>query len=69
LLIKAKQQHGKNEYKNTGLFEICMDFVVVRTKQTKKNRNFFCHAWVLCSIISLDFLWLKDEINVAKLEH
>jgi hypothetical protein len=35
LLIKAKQQHGKNENKNTGLFINCMDFVVVRTKKTK----------------------------------
>jgi hypothetical protein len=29
LLIKAKQQHGKNQNKNTGLFINCMDFVVV----------------------------------------
>jgi hypothetical protein len=28
LLIKAKQQHGKNQNKNTGLFINCMDFVV-----------------------------------------
>jgi hypothetical protein len=32
LPIKAKQQHGKNENKNTDLFINCMDFVVVRTK-------------------------------------
>jgi hypothetical protein len=36
LLIKAKQQHGKNQNKNTGLFIKCMDFVVVRTKINKK---------------------------------
>jgi hypothetical protein len=36
LLIKAKQQHGKNQNKNTGLFINCMDFVVVRTKINKK---------------------------------
>jgi hypothetical protein len=40
LLIKPKQQHGKNQNKNTGLFINCMDFVV-RTKIKKKlNRNF-----------------------------
>jgi hypothetical protein len=33
---KTKQQHGKNENKNTGLFINCMDFVVVRTKINKK---------------------------------
>jgi hypothetical protein len=32
LLIKAKQQHGKNQNKNTGLFINFMDYVVVRTK-------------------------------------
>jgi hypothetical protein len=36
LLIKPKQQHGKNQNKNTGLFINCMDFVVVRTKINKK---------------------------------
>jgi hypothetical protein len=36
LLIKVKQQHGKNQNKNTGLFINCMDFVVVRTKINKK---------------------------------
>jgi hypothetical protein len=38
LAIKAKQQHGKNENKNTGLFINCMDFVVVGigTKINKK---------------------------------
>jgi hypothetical protein len=36
LLIKAKQQHGKNQNKNTGLFISCMAFVVVRTKINKK---------------------------------
>jgi hypothetical protein len=36
LLIKAKQQHRKNQNKNTGLFINCMDFVVVRTKMNKK---------------------------------
>jgi hypothetical protein len=36
LLIKAKQQHAKNQNKNTGLFIKCMDFVVVRTKINKK---------------------------------
>jgi hypothetical protein len=39
LLIKAKQQHGKNgknENKNTDLFINCMDFVVVRTNINKK---------------------------------
>jgi hypothetical protein len=35
-LIKAKQQHGRNENKNTGLFINYMDFVVVRTKINKK---------------------------------
>jgi hypothetical protein len=30
LLIKAKQQHGKNQNKNTGLFINCVDFFVVR---------------------------------------
>jgi hypothetical protein len=42
MLIKAKQQHGQNENKNTGLFINCMDFVVVPTKINKKqNRHFF----------------------------
>jgi hypothetical protein len=36
---KSKQQHGKNENKNTGLFINCMDFV--------SNRHFFCYAWAL----------------------
>jgi hypothetical protein len=36
LPIKPKQQHGKNQNKNTSLFIICMDFVVVRTKINKK---------------------------------
>jgi hypothetical protein len=36
LLIKAKQQHGINQNKNTGLLMNCMDFVVVRTKINKK---------------------------------
>jgi hypothetical protein len=31
LLIKAKQQHGINQNKNTGFFINCMDFVIVRT--------------------------------------
>jgi hypothetical protein len=45
LLIKAKQQHGKNQNKNTGLFINCMDFVVVRTKITKnKIVIFFSYA-------------------------
>jgi hypothetical protein len=45
LLIKAKQQNGKNKNKNTGLFINCMDFVVVRTKINKKyNRHFFSYA-------------------------
>jgi hypothetical protein len=48
LLINAKNQQGKNENKNTGLFINCMDFVVVRTKINKKKyRNFFCYAWAL----------------------
>jgi hypothetical protein len=42
LLIKPKQQHGKNQNKNTGLFINCMDFVVVRTKISKKNFFFVC---------------------------
>jgi hypothetical protein len=46
LQIKAKQQHGKNQNKNTGLFINCMDFVVVRTK-IKKLDNFFSYAWAL----------------------
>jgi hypothetical protein len=29
LEIKSKQQHGKNQNKNTGFFISCMDFVVV----------------------------------------
>jgi hypothetical protein len=36
LLIKAKHQHGKNHNKNTGLFINCMDFVIERTKISKK---------------------------------
>jgi hypothetical protein len=45
LLIKEKQQHGKNQNKNTGLFINCMDFVVVRTKITKnKIVIFFSYA-------------------------
>jgi hypothetical protein len=39
LLIKPKQQHGKNQNKNTGLFKNCMGFVVMRIKANKK---FFC---------------------------
>jgi hypothetical protein len=35
-LLKAKQQHGKNQNKNTSLYTNCMDFVVVRTKINKK---------------------------------
>jgi hypothetical protein len=41
LLIKAKQQHGKNENKNTDLFINCMDFVVVRAKINKKIKSSF----------------------------
>jgi hypothetical protein len=41
-----KQQHGKNENKNTGLFINCMDFVVVRIKKNKKKNR---HAWALQS--------------------
>jgi hypothetical protein len=41
LLIKAKQQHGINQNKNTGLFINCMDFVVVRTKINKHLLNIF----------------------------
>jgi hypothetical protein len=37
LLIKTKQQDGKNQNKNSGLFINCMDFVVVRTKINKKK--------------------------------
>jgi hypothetical protein len=37
LLIKAKQQHGKNQNKNTDLLINCMDFVVVRTKINKNK--------------------------------
>jgi hypothetical protein len=38
LLIKSKQQHGKNQNKNNN----CMDFAAVHTKINKKqNRNFF----------------------------
>jgi hypothetical protein len=36
LLIKAKQQYGKNQNKHTGLFINCIDFIVVRTKIKKK---------------------------------
>jgi hypothetical protein len=36
-LIKPKQQHGKNQNKNTGLFINCMDFVVVHTKINKNK--------------------------------
>jgi hypothetical protein len=36
LLVKPKQQHGKNQNKNTGLFINCMDFVVGRSKINKK---------------------------------
>jgi hypothetical protein len=36
LPIEAKQQHGKNQNKYTGLFINCMDFVVVRTIINKK---------------------------------
>jgi hypothetical protein len=39
LLIKPKQQHEKNQNKNTGLFINCMDFVVVRTKINKNERR------------------------------
>jgi hypothetical protein len=38
LLIKPKQQHGKNQNKNTGLFINCMDIVVVKQKI---NSSFF----------------------------
>jgi lysylphosphatidylglycerol synthetase-like protein (DUF2156 family) len=35
LLIKPKQQHGKNQNKNTGFYINCMNVVVVRTKINK----------------------------------
>jgi hypothetical protein len=60
LLIKAKQQHGKNENKNTGLFINCMDFVVVRTKI--KSSFFFCYAWAL--IPPLYSIW--SEVRPVK---
>jgi hypothetical protein len=41
LLKKPKQQHGKNQNKNTGLFINCIDFVVVRTKMNKKIKYSF----------------------------
>jgi hypothetical protein len=53
LLIKAKQQHGKNENKNTGLFINCMDFVVVRTKINKEKIVLF---FLLC--LGLGFIGL-----------
>jgi hypothetical protein len=37
LLTKPKQQHGKNQNKNTGLFINCMGFVVGRTKLQKSK--------------------------------
>jgi hypothetical protein len=45
LLIKAKQQHGKNENKNTGLFINCMDFVEGSKINKKKSRHFY---FLLC---------------------
>jgi hypothetical protein len=40
LLIKPKQQHGKNQNKNTGLFINWMDFVAVRTKINQSGFGF-----------------------------
>jgi hypothetical protein len=57
LLIKAKQQHGKNENKNTDLFINCMDFVVVRTKIKKKS--FF----MLCLGLGMNRLVNYDQIS------
>jgi hypothetical protein len=43
LLIKPKQQYGKNQNKNTGLSINCMDFVVVHepcfSGDEKANQN------------------------------
>jgi hypothetical protein len=47
LLIKAKQQHGKNENKNAGLFINCMDFVVVTKMNKKKSSYFFVMPWFI----------------------
>jgi hypothetical protein len=48
LLIKAKQQHGTNQNKNTALFINCMDFVVVRAKNKQKLKSsFFSYACAL----------------------
>jgi hypothetical protein len=41
LLIKAKQQYGKNQNKNTGLFINCMVLLLCVPKQTKIKRHFF----------------------------
>jgi uncharacterized protein with ParB-like and HNH nuclease domain len=63
LLIKAKQQHGKNQNKNTGLFINCMDFVVVRTKiNKKKNLNFFSYAWALMNPRSIHAATRRERL-------
>jgi hypothetical protein len=54
LLIKAKQQHGINQNKNTGFFITCMDFDVVRTKKTKNK-------------IVIFFVCLGLDLNIQKI--
>jgi Ni,Fe-hydrogenase I cytochrome b subunit len=64
--IKGKQQHGKNQNKNTGLFINCMDFVVVHTKINKKiNRHIFrmLGPWVF-DIFFLEKLYFLLEFDV-----
>jgi hypothetical protein len=66
LLKQPKQQHGKNQNKNTGLFINCMDFVVV----------LFCMlgSWVPVilqglnvQIIFMDVQWTKEHQNKTSL--
>jgi hypothetical protein len=63
LLITPKQQHGKNQNKNTGLFINCMDFVVVLTKINKKKTVIFfvclgLGIWCLLAILYVLKLWI-----------
>jgi hypothetical protein len=60
LLIKAKQQHGKNQNKNTGLFINCVDFVVVRTKINKNK--FFSYGWALMNSRPIHVETLRERL-------
>jgi hypothetical protein len=67
LLIKAKQQHGKNQNKNTGFFINCMDFVVVALAKAKAQIKTRENKIIKFSSISYVFVLAALFINLKML--